>query len=272
MHKELNEYKSFQGTVESFLRNKHFLLYGTLINLCQSRITTMLDEINEYANFINTTNNNTTTDNTTHNNYEQVSYTCSQVKLSIEQLKESFNKLDKDLTQFNQNDTVTLTETPDNLRIFSTLILLINSDVFNTFTSHLEQSINEFSILNSKSLRELQQIYHHDIIKHSIGVYQSTIDELKALSEANQSIDSLKQNETVLMDKYTNQVKLYEESQQTINQLEDQLKLVKGKSNQLSNELLEKESLVSSSSSSSSCCCCCVSFQLDSSYYYHYFT
>nr|CAH8822060.1 unnamed protein product [Trichobilharzia regenti] len=288
LHKELNEYKSFHGTVESFLRNKHFLLYGTLINLCQSRITTMLDEINEYANFINTTNN-TTTDNTTHNNYEQVSYTCSQVKLSIEQLKESFNKLDKDLTQFNQNDTVTLTETPDNLRIFSTLILLINSDVFNTFTSHLEQSINEFSILNSKSLRELQQIYHHDIIKHSIGVYQSTIDELKgeinvlktdcqrltdqlaksrleyetfkktvqvestnisrietALSEANQSIDSLKQNETVLMDKYTNQVKLYEESQQTINQLEDQLKLVKGKSNQLSNELLEKESLINS--------------------------
>ncbi|CAH8823939.1 unnamed protein product [Trichobilharzia szidati] len=281
LHKELNQYKAFQETVESFLRNKHFLLYRTLINLCQSRITSMLDEINEYLNFINTTDN--TTHNNNNNNYEQVSYACSQAKLTIEQLKESFNKLDKDMTQFNQFNA---TETNHSLELFSALIA---SDVFNAFTSNLNQSVNDFNTLNTKSLRELQQIYHNDIIKHSISIYQSTIDKLQseinvlktdcqcltdqlakshmdyetfkqtvqiesknisavetALSEANQSIDALKQNETVLMEKYTNQVKLYEQSQQTLSQLEDQLNSAKEKSNQLSNELLEKESLINS--------------------------
>ncbi|CAH8492576.1 unnamed protein product [Schistosoma rodhaini] len=276
LHLTLNKYNSFNQTIHNFICNDHRQLYQSLIKLCQSKITWILTEMNQSKQNLNNTdiennNNNTNNEQDLYNEY-------NQIELDAKTLNESFNTIEHLIfTDFNAEPNVNSFEllcnwlnsksyTTSTDHLFKNLnnldILDIRSQTLHKeCINHFKHSIVHNHQLNINELHvQLDSLKNHcnelnsqliqaQLDNQKLAADQKSTDEKFNSSEgslikANQTIDELKQNEFILKENYTNQLKLFEESQQTICDLNKQLELITEKSNRLSNELAEKETVL----------------------------
>ncbi|CAH8449205.1 unnamed protein product [Heterobilharzia americana] len=233
VHLKLDQYHSLNRICQTFVSNTHSQLYHSVIQLCQSRIACILFEIKEYLSVDN--NNNNSNNNNNNNGGDDISHEYNQVRFEAQHLADSFNSIEKMLISQMDNFNKLSTDNNDNFELFSTWI---NSELNNQLTTTQLQT----SQLNDQLIKSQND---YQTLKETIKIRNENFSTIEsALLKANQSVDELKQNEIILKDKYTTQLILYEQSQEVVCNLQNQLKLAIEKSDYLSKELLEKESLI----------------------------
>ncbi|XP_018650410.1 hypothetical protein Smp_023940 [Schistosoma mansoni] len=272
LHLTLDKYNSFNQTIHNFICNDHRQLYQSLIKLCQSKITWILTEMNQSKQNLNNT------DIENNNNEQDLYNEYNQIELDAKTLNESFNTMKHLIfSDFNAEHNVNSLElfcnwlnsesyTTSTDHLFKDLnkldILDIRSQTLHKeCINHFKHSIVHNHRLNTNELHvQLDSLKNHcnelnsqliqaQLDNQKLAADQKSTDEKfnsieGSLIKANQTIDELKRNESILKENYTNQLKLFEESQQTIYDLNKQLELITEKSNRLSKELTEKETVL----------------------------
>uniref|UniRef100_A0A094ZP29 Golgin subfamily A member 4 n=1 Tax=Schistosoma haematobium TaxID=6185 RepID=A0A094ZP29_SCHHA len=271
LHLTLDKYNSFNQTIRNFICNDHRQLCQNLIKLCQSKINWIVTEMNESKQNLNNT------DIENNNNEQDLYNEYNQIELDAKTLNESFNTTEHLMfANFNSECNVNYLELicnwlnsesyttfTDNLfknfhklDILDTRSQILHKEFINNFKNSIvhnhQSNIDELHIQLDLLKNQCNEL-NNQLIQLQLN-NQTLIDDQKltdekynsmevSLMKANQMIDEFKQNELILKENYTNQLKLFEESQQTIFDLNKQLELITEKSNRLSNELTEKETV-----------------------------
>ncbi|CAH8484838.1 unnamed protein product [Schistosoma intercalatum] len=272
LHLTLDKYNSFNQTIHNFICNDHHQLCQNVIKLCQSKINWIVTEMNESKQNLNNT------DIENNNNEQDLYNEYNQIELDAKTLNESFNTIEHLMfANFNRECNINYLELichwlnsesyttfTDNLfknfhklDILDTRSQILHKECINNFKNSIvhnhQSNIDELHI-QLDSLKNQCNELNNQLIQLQLN-NQTLIDDQKltddkfnsmevSLMKANQMIDEFKQNELILKENYTNQLKLFEESQQTICDLNKQLELITEKSNRLSNELTEKETVL----------------------------
>ncbi|RTG89014.1 uncharacterized protein DC041_0000792 [Schistosoma bovis] len=251
LHLTLDKYNSFNQTIHNFICNDHHQLCQNLIKLCQSKINWIVTEMNESKQNLN----NTDIENNNNNNEQDLYNEYNQIELDAKTLNESFNTIEHLMfANFNSECNINYLELichwlnsesyttfTDNLfknfhkfDILNTRSQILHKEFINNFKNSIvhnhQSNIDELHI-QLDSLKNQCNELNNQLIQLQLN-NQTLIDDQKltddkfnsmevSLMKANQMIDEFKQNELILKENYTNQLKLFEENQQTIYELND---------------------------------------------------
>ncbi|VDO67539.1 unnamed protein product, partial [Schistosoma margrebowiei] len=241
LHLTLDKYNSFNQTIHNFICNDHHQLCQNLIKLCQSKINWIVTEMNESKQNLNNTN----IENNNNNNNEQDLYNeYNQIELDAKTLNESFNTIEHLMfanfnNEYNVNYlelfcnwlnsesyttfTDNLFENFNKLDILNTRSQILHKEYINNFKNSIvhnhQSNIDELHIqldLLKNQCNELNnQLIQLQLHNQTLIEDQKLTDEKYnsmeiSLMKANQMIDEFKQNELILKQNYTNQLKLFE--------------------------------------------------------------